>query len=67
MMIDLFFKGGPLMYPLLLCSLAMLAIIVERGIVFFRTGVKRDFIQIITEYVRDGNTEKSVTALAGKK
>jgi biopolymer transport protein ExbB len=66
-MIDLFFKGGPLMYPLLLCSIAMLAIIVERGIVFSRTGIKKGFILTIMEYVRDGNIETAFTASGGKK
>jgi biopolymer transport protein ExbB len=37
-MIDLFLRGGPLMYPLLLLSIVSLAIIIERGIVLARSG-----------------------------
>ena len=29
-MLELFYKGGPVMYPLLACSVAMLAIVIER-------------------------------------
>jgi biopolymer transport protein ExbB len=37
-MIDLFLRGGPLMYPLLLLSIVSLAIIIERGVVLARSG-----------------------------
>ena len=29
-MIDLFFRGGPVMYPLLACSILVLTVIIER-------------------------------------
>lgn len=35
-MLTLIFKGGPVMYPLLLCSVTALAVIVERSIFFVR-------------------------------
>ena len=38
-MLELFLKGGPLMYPLLGFSIISLALIVERGIVIGRAGV----------------------------
>ena len=31
-MIDVFFKGGPIMYPLLICSIIALTVIIERAI-----------------------------------
>jgi biopolymer transport protein ExbB len=39
-MIDYFIKGGILMYPLLACSLLALAVMIERGIVYFRNRQK---------------------------
>ncbi len=40
-MIDLFLKGGPLMYPLLACSVLSLAVILERAVHFLGTGTSR--------------------------
>ena len=37
-MLELFLKGGVLMYPLLLCSVIAVAVILERGIHFLRAG-----------------------------
>ncbi len=39
-----FLKGGPLMYPLLLCSILSLAIIIERLIYYFKIGQKNKII-----------------------
>ena len=38
-----FVKGGPIMYPLLLCSLASITVIVERLIFWARERGRRDF------------------------
>ncbi len=46
-MIDLFLKGGPLMIPLLLGSVLMFAIIIERIVVFSRTGIRPSLIDAI--------------------
>ena len=35
-MLDYFYQGGPIMYPLLLCSIISLTIIIERGIFWIR-------------------------------
>jgi biopolymer transport protein ExbB len=43
-MIDLFFKGGILMFPLFIGSLVMLALIIERAVVFAGSGIPRSFI-----------------------
>ena len=37
-MIDIFLAGGPVMYPLLICSIIALAVIVDRSIVWMRYG-----------------------------
>jgi biopolymer transport protein ExbB len=44
-MIELFQKGGVLMYPLLLCSVIALAVILERGIQFIRAGSSPSWIE----------------------
>lgn len=36
--IDLFARGGPMMWPLLICSILTVAILVERGLAFGRIG-----------------------------
>lgn len=46
-MLEFFHKGGPLMYPILVCSIMALAIFFERLWVFFRMGRGTD------ELVRD--------------
>jgi len=35
-MLDYFYQGGPIMYPLLLCSIISLTLIIERGIFWIR-------------------------------
>jgi biopolymer transport protein ExbB len=44
-MIELFQKGGVLMYPLLLCSVIALAVILERAIQFIRAGSSTCWIE----------------------
>jgi biopolymer transport protein ExbB len=41
-MIDLFYRGGPVMYPLLFCSLLSLTLIIERFIFWMREERNRD-------------------------
>jgi biopolymer transport protein ExbB len=41
-MIDLFFKGGPIMYPLLICSIIALTVIIERAIFWIGEDHRRD-------------------------
>jgi biopolymer transport protein ExbB len=57
-MIDLFYKGGPLMYPLLVGSLLMIVVIIERGFHFIGTGVNRRFVDLVRQYLRIGEYEK---------
>ena len=41
-MLDYFYQGGPIMYPLLFCSLVSLIIVIERGIFWAREKKRRD-------------------------
>jgi biopolymer transport protein ExbB len=41
-MIELFIKGGPVMYPLLLCSIIALTVIIERAIFWIIEDHRRD-------------------------
>lgn len=41
-MIDFFLKGGPLMWPLLACSIVALTVVIERGLFWMREGRRRD-------------------------
>ena len=54
MLIDFFYKGGPLMYPLLLGSVLMIAVVIERGYRFIRAGTKRRFMETVKEHVGGG-------------
>ena len=44
--LDYFIKGGPVMYPLLLCSIAAIAISVERYLFFKKADSGHGFIRI---------------------
>jgi biopolymer transport protein ExbB len=50
-MIEIFIKGGPIMYPLLLCSVISLSIILER--MFFWIGVDRARSRALLDKVLD--------------
>jgi len=41
-MINYFYQGGPVMYPLLFCSLISLTIVIERGIFWMREKKRRN-------------------------
>jgi biopolymer transport protein ExbB len=41
-MVDVFFKGGPIMYPLLICSILALTVIIERTIFWIVEDHRRD-------------------------
>lgn len=64
--IQLFHNGGPIMYPLLLCSLVGLTVAIERALFFFlRAGGKanRRRLKEILELIRKGK-EKDARDLA---
>lgn len=49
---DLFAKGGPLMYPLLLGSVLMVAVVLERAVRFIGAGTGRRAVERIKEHIR---------------
>ncbi len=65
-MSDLFYKGGPLMYPLLLGSVLVIAVIIERGFSFIGTGVKRGLVETIKQHITRVDFEKAIE-IAGRE
>ena len=41
-MLEIFYSGGPVMYPLLACSVIVLTIVIERSFFWARISVDRD-------------------------
>ena len=41
-MLDIFLKGGPVMYPLLACSIVALTVIIERSIFWITVDIKKN-------------------------
>jgi biopolymer transport protein ExbB len=59
MMIDLFIKGGPIMYPLLICSIIALTVIIERTIFWIGEDYRRDqgLVNEVLSLAEQGNWE----------
>lgn len=51
--LDYFIKGGPVMYPLLLCSIAAIAISVERYLFFGKADSGHDFTRQFCDYIEN--------------
>lgn len=66
-MLTLIQKGGPLMYPLLLCSFISLTFILERAIFWLRTNLGRDknLLNEIFRLADNGNMEEIRKKSAG--
>ena len=58
-MIDVFFKGGPIMYPLLICSILALTVIIERTIFWVVEDHRRDqaLVDKVLSLAERGNWE----------
>jgi biopolymer transport protein ExbB len=56
-MYEFFVSGGPVMYPLLLCSLIVTTVIIERGIFWVKTQMHRDrpLVDEVMELCRRGD------------
>jgi biopolymer transport protein ExbB len=56
-MLDFFLSGGPVMYPLLACSLIVTTVIIERCIFWIRTGMQRNrpLLDEVMELCRRGD------------
>ncbi len=68
-MIEIFKNGGPVMYPLLICSIIALAVILERT--FFWLGVRNQdnqkLVDEVLELCRLGNWDKVKEKSSGSK
>lgn len=59
-MLELFLKGGPLMYPLLGFSIVSFALIIERGIVIGRAGVGKKKLNAIIDTLESKNITPAI-------
>jgi biopolymer transport protein ExbB len=68
-MIDLFIKGGPVMYPLLACSVLALTVIIERAFFWFKEDMCRNqaLVDRVLELCRLGKWEEVRTQVKGSK
>lgn len=58
-MIDLFLKGGLLMYPLAACSLIALAVILEKAVHFWQARPDRAQADAVLQSAREGRFEQA--------
>jgi biopolymer transport protein ExbB len=58
-MISFFMKGGPVMYPLLVCSILAVTVIIDRFIFWAREDIRRNarLVDEVMELCRKGNWE----------
>jgi len=68
-MIDLFLKGGPIMYPLLACSIIALTVIIERTFFWMVEDRRRDqaLVNEVLSLAETGNWEKIRAKIRGSK
>ena len=68
-MIEIFIKGGPVMYPLLACSIISLTVIIERILFWIREDMLRDqsLVDDILELCRKGEWDEVRDRVAGSK
>ena len=68
-MFDLFIKGGPVMYPLLLCSIISLTVIIERAIFWIGVGMRKNqaLLDEVLESCRKGDWESIRIKAKGTK
>lgn len=60
-MFDFFLKGGPLMWPILLCSIVSITIILERYYCFYRTKTKvPNICSRVKILLKDGKAEEAL-------
>ena len=68
-MIEIFFKGGPVMYPLLACSIIVLTVVIERLFFWIGTDLRRNqsLVDEVLELCQTGNWEAVREKTAGSK
>lgn len=68
-MLEFFNQGGPVMYPLLFCSVLALTVIIERAIFWSTVGVHRNqaLVDEVLEFCRGGEWEAVRAKVASSK
>jgi biopolymer transport protein ExbB len=68
-MIDVFIKGGPVMYPLLGCSIIALTVIIERAFFWIREDMRRNqsLVDHVLELCRKGDWKAVKEQVAGSR
>ncbi len=68
-MIDVFIKGGPVMYPLLGCSIIALTVILERAFFWIREDIRRNqpLVDNILELCRKGDWDTVKAQVTGSR
>lgn len=68
-MFEVFFKGGPVMYPLLACSIIVLTVIIERIIFWVQVDLRRDraLMDEVLEICRQGDWELVRDKVSGSR
>lgn len=68
-MMDIFMKGGPIMYPLLACSIISMTVIIERLTFWIREDIHRDqpLVDYVLDLSRTGDWESVRVKTAGSK
>ena len=68
-MLQIFLNGGPVMYPLLACSLLVLSVIIERLLFWITVDMNRNMklIEDVLELCREGDWEAVRTRVSGSK
>ncbi len=68
-MINLFIKGGPIMYPLLVCSIIALTVIIERTIFWIGEDYRKDqaLVNEVLSLAEKGNWERVRARIGNSK
>jgi biopolymer transport protein ExbB len=68
-MLDVFYKGGPVMYPLLGCSIIALTVIIERAFFWVREDMRRNqpLVDHVLELCRKGDWDTVKKQVAGSR
>ena len=68
-MMNFFVKGGPVMYPLLACSIIALTVIIERALFWVREDIRRNqpLLDRVLELCQRGDWETVREKVAGSK
>jgi len=63
---DAFHKGGPGMYPILACSVVVLAIIIERAVYLLKSSIDKDkLLALLKSQVMSGNVQGAIKVCSG--